>query len=81
MNYDHDVYSVSLNPSAGVSTKSRTFNATSRWFAYDVLIYWETDLDQDTTYQLTLQNEANGKYMDVHSVRAFSRILLLQIKH
>ncbi|KAF8915800.1 hypothetical protein CPB85DRAFT_1291849 [Mucidula mucida] len=67
-NYDHEIYSVSLNPTAGVSTSSRTFNDTSRWFAYDNLVYWETDLNRSLTYQVTFMNLAEGKYMDIHSV-------------
>ncbi|KAG7449415.1 uncharacterized protein BT62DRAFT_917966 [Guyanagaster necrorhizus] len=65
-NYDHGAYSVTLSPAAGVSTSTRTFNSTSKWFAYDALTYWETNLDRDKTYQVTFENLADGKYMDIH---------------
>ncbi|KAL0573124.1 hypothetical protein V5O48_008846 [Marasmius crinis-equi] len=67
VNYDHGAYSASLNPSGGVSTTTRTFNATSKWFAYDSMIYWESDLDRSQSYTLTLTNLDEGKYLDVHS--------------
>ena len=35
MNYDHGQYSVSISPSVGASDETRTFNASSLWFAYD----------------------------------------------
>ncbi|KAK0206760.1 hypothetical protein DFS33DRAFT_1381855 [Desarmillaria ectypa] len=67
-NYDHDAYSVTLSPAAGVSTSTRIFNSTSKWFAYDSLTYWETGLDRDKTYQVTFENLAEGKYLDIHQV-------------
>ncbi|KAK0461922.1 uncharacterized protein EV420DRAFT_1640223 [Desarmillaria tabescens] len=67
-NYDHDAYSVTLSPAAGVSTSTRTFNSTSKWFAYNTSTYWETGLDRDKTYQVTFENLAEGKYFDIHQV-------------
>ncbi|KAJ8086869.1 hypothetical protein PM082_005694 [Marasmius tenuissimus] len=68
VNYDHGAYSATLSPSGGASTGTRILNATSKWFAYDSLIYWESDLDRSQSYTLTLTNLDEGKYMDVHSV-------------
>lgn len=67
-NYDHDAFSVTLSPAAGVSTSTRTLNSTSKWFAYDSLTYWETGLDRDKTYQVTFENLVDGKYFDIHQV-------------
>lgn len=67
-NYDHDIFSVTLSPAAGVSTSTRTFNSTSKWFAYDSLTYWETGLDRDKTYSVTFENLVPGKFFDIHQV-------------
>lgn len=68
MNYDHGQYSVSMSPSAGVSDSTRTFNASSFWFAYDSILFFESDLDRTETYQITMKNLDQGLYMDVHQV-------------
>ncbi|ESK94464.1 hypothetical protein Moror_8122 [Moniliophthora roreri MCA 2997] len=69
VNYDHGLYSINLSPSAGVSSSTRTFNATSKWFAYDQLIYWESGLDRTQTYTISLTNLEEGKYVDIHEVK------------
>ncbi|KAF9256229.1 hypothetical protein L218DRAFT_1007610 [Marasmius fiardii PR-910] len=66
--HDHGIYTATLSPSAGASNSTRTFNATSKWFASDTLIYWESGLDRSQTYVLTLTNEDQNKYLDVSSV-------------
>ncbi|KAG7096724.1 hypothetical protein E1B28_004137 [Marasmius oreades] len=68
LNYDHGAYSATLSPPGGVSTTTRTFNAVSKWFAYDNIIYWESGLDRTQSYTLTLTNLDEGKYLDVHEV-------------
>ncbi|KAJ8096291.1 hypothetical protein PM082_011446 [Marasmius tenuissimus] len=71
INHDHGTYSATLSPSGGASTGTRILNGTSKWFAYDSLIYWESDLDRSQSYTLTLTNLEQGKYLDVHSVNLF----------
>ncbi|KAK1229650.1 hypothetical protein PQX77_007289 [Marasmius sp. AFHP31] len=66
--HDHGIFSATLNPSAGASTSPRTFNATSKWFVSDTLIYWETGLDRTQQYTLSLTNGEQNKYLDVHSI-------------
>ncbi|KAL0061697.1 hypothetical protein AAF712_011449 [Marasmius tenuissimus] len=66
--HDHGSFSATLNPSAGASTSPRTFNATSKWFASDTLIYWESGLDRTQQYTLSLTNGEQNKYLDVHSI-------------
>lgn len=68
VNYDHQTYSVNLSPPAGASQGVRVFNATSKWFAFNSLIYWEV-LDRNTTYSVSLKNLVSGKYLDIHQVR------------
>ncbi|KAK1223483.1 hypothetical protein PQX77_013641 [Marasmius sp. AFHP31] len=66
--HDHGTFIASLSPSAGASSSPRTFNATSKWFASDVLLYWESGLDRTQSYTLSLTNGEQNKYLDVHSV-------------
>ncbi|KAJ8088464.1 hypothetical protein PM082_022537 [Marasmius tenuissimus] len=66
--HDHGTFTAALSPSAGASSSPRTFNATSKWFASDVLLYWESGLDRTQSYTLSLTNGEQNKYLDVHSV-------------
>ncbi|EEB94264.1 hypothetical protein MPER_06945 [Moniliophthora perniciosa FA553] len=63
------IISLNWSPSPGVSSSTRTFNATSKWFAYDQLIYWESGLDRTQTYTISLTNLEEGKYVDIHEVK------------
>ncbi|KAF9268182.1 hypothetical protein L218DRAFT_1073523 [Marasmius fiardii PR-910] len=69
VNNDHGRYSVSLSPPGGVSSTTRTFDAASKWFAYNNTIYWESGLDRTKSYTLTLTNLDDNKYLDINSVR------------
>ncbi|KAL1723457.1 hypothetical protein EV715DRAFT_191204 [Schizophyllum commune] len=68
MNYDHGQYSVSISPSVGASDETRTFNASSLWFAYDSILFFESGLDRDQTYQITMKNLDQDLYMDLHQI-------------
>ncbi|KAJ6628884.1 hypothetical protein B0H10DRAFT_102655 [Mycena sp. CBHHK59/15] len=67
-NYDHQTFSVELDPPVGVSQGARIFNATSKWFVLGNLIYWESGLDQSQKYQVKITNLNSGSYTDIHSV-------------
>ncbi|KAJ7590623.1 hypothetical protein C8J56DRAFT_538310 [Mycena floridula] len=73
-NYDHETYNVTLSPSAGASTSTRTFNATSLWFAYGNLLYWETGLNRSETYTVHFTNLVAKKYFDIHQVMVMDAI-------
>ncbi|KAL0576897.1 hypothetical protein V5O48_005078 [Marasmius crinis-equi] len=66
--HDHGTFTAVLNPPAGASDSPQTFNSTSKWFASDVLVYWESGLDPTQSYSLSLTNGEQNKYLDVHSV-------------
>nr|GAT58194.1 predicted protein [Mycena chlorophos] len=66
-NYNHGPYTITLDPPAGASTGTLTFNATSKWFVLDNLAYFETGLDPKQTYTVTMTNLNSGSYADVHS--------------
>ncbi|KAL1739963.1 hypothetical protein HDZ31DRAFT_48448 [Schizophyllum fasciatum] len=68
MNYDHGRYSVSISPSVGVTDETRTFNATSLWFAYDTILFYESGLDRSETYQINMKNLDQDLYMDLHQI-------------
>ncbi|KAJ7781017.1 hypothetical protein B0H16DRAFT_604742 [Mycena metata] len=67
-NYNHQTFSVQLDPPAGVSQGARIFNGTSKWFVLDNLLFWEAGMDPTQTYQVKFTNLINGSYSDVHSV-------------
>ncbi|KAF7301872.1 hypothetical protein MIND_00753100 [Mycena indigotica] len=66
-NWDHQTYSVELNP-PGASRGARIFNATSKWFVLDNLVYFESGLDPAQTYNIKMTNLIQGSYLDIHSV-------------
>lgn len=67
-NWDHQTFSVELDPPAGASRRPRIFNGTSKWFVLDNLIFWEGGLDSTQTYQVKITNLIGGSYTDIHSV-------------
>ncbi|KAJ7094560.1 hypothetical protein B0H15DRAFT_127697 [Mycena belliarum] len=67
-NWDHQTFSVSLDPPAGASQGARIFNGTSKWFVLNNLIFWEGGLDSTQSYTVKLQNLNGGSYTDIHSV-------------
>ncbi|KAH8830401.1 hypothetical protein DL96DRAFT_1592735 [Flagelloscypha sp. PMI_526] len=73
-NYDHDTFSVKINPPVGASTSERTFNATSKWFAYDNVVFFEAGMDASTTYNVQLKNLGTNKYLDIHSTHILQTI-------
>ncbi|KAJ7498701.1 hypothetical protein FB451DRAFT_1426609 [Mycena latifolia] len=67
-NWDHQTFSVELDPSAGVSQGARIFNGTSKWFVLDNLLFWEGGMDPAQSYNVKLTNLIGGSYTDIHSV-------------
>ncbi|KAJ7178923.1 hypothetical protein C8R46DRAFT_618846 [Mycena filopes] len=67
-NWNHQTFSLELDPPAGASQGARIFNGTSKWFVLDNLIFWEAGLDPTQTYQVKLTNLIDGSYSDLHSV-------------
>ncbi|KAJ7682571.1 hypothetical protein DFH06DRAFT_298460 [Mycena polygramma] len=67
-NWNHQTFSVEIDPPAGVSQGVRTFNGTSKWFVLNNLVFWEGGLDPDQTYQVKITNLVAGSYTDTHSV-------------
>jgi len=67
-NVDHSLYSVSVSPPVGSTSGSRTFNASSRWFNYDNIIYWESGLDRSQSYEFTITNLGDYQYFDINRV-------------
>ncbi|KAJ6598837.1 hypothetical protein DFH09DRAFT_1129364 [Mycena vulgaris] len=67
-NWNHQTFSVELNPAAGVSQGARIFNGTSKWFVLDNLIFWEGGMDPTKSYQVKVTNLIGGSYTDIHSV-------------
>ncbi|KAJ7930004.1 hypothetical protein B0H13DRAFT_1962802 [Mycena leptocephala] len=66
-NWNHQTFSVELDPPAGVSEGPRIFNGTSKWFVLDNLIFWEGGMDPSQTYQVKVTNLNGGSYTDIHS--------------
>ncbi|KAJ7068497.1 hypothetical protein C8F01DRAFT_1118339 [Mycena amicta] len=67
-NWNHQTYSIEVDPSAGASQGARIFNGTSKWFVLDNLIFFESGLDPSQTYQVKMTNLIEGSYSDIHSV-------------
>ncbi|KAJ6539566.1 hypothetical protein B0H19DRAFT_1269872 [Mycena capillaripes] len=67
-NWNHQTFSVELDPPAGASQGARIFNGTSKWFVLDNLLFWEGGMDPTQTYQVKITNLIGGSYTDVHSV-------------
>ncbi|KAJ7044564.1 hypothetical protein C8F04DRAFT_1249842 [Mycena alexandri] len=67
-NWNHQTFSVELDPPAGVSQGARIFNGTSKWFVLDNLMFWEAGMDPTQKYQVKFTNLINGSYSDLHSV-------------
>ncbi|KAJ7639011.1 hypothetical protein FB45DRAFT_904484 [Roridomyces roridus] len=67
-NWNHQLFSVELNPSTGASQGTRIFNATSKWFVLDNLVFFETGMDPSQNYAVKLTNLVDGSYSDIHSV-------------
>ncbi|KAF7332241.1 hypothetical protein MKEN_00105100 [Mycena kentingensis (nom. inval.)] len=71
-NWDHQTYSIELNPPAGASDGARIFNGTSKWFVLDNLVFFESGLDPTKTYNIKMTNLIDGSYSDIHSVVAMN---------
>ncbi|KAJ7129440.1 hypothetical protein C8R44DRAFT_78106 [Mycena epipterygia] len=67
-NYNHQTFSVELDPPAGASQGARIFNGTSKWFVLDNLLFFEGGMDPTQKYQVKLENLIDGSYTDIHSV-------------
>ncbi|KAJ6581396.1 hypothetical protein B0H19DRAFT_1369751 [Mycena capillaripes] len=79
-NWNHQTFSVELQPPVGVSQGARIFNGTSKWFVLDNLIFWEAGMDPNQTYQVKVTNLIAGSYTDLHSVRDSMKRLVLFMK-
>ncbi|KAJ7648495.1 hypothetical protein B0H17DRAFT_429947 [Mycena rosella] len=67
-NWNHQTYSVELDPSVGASQGARVFNGTSKWFVLNNLIFFEGAMDPTRTYQVKMTNLVGNSYSDLHSV-------------
>ncbi|KAJ7904752.1 hypothetical protein B0H14DRAFT_2664230 [Mycena olivaceomarginata] len=67
-NWNHQTFSVEIDPPTGASQGARIFNGTSKWFVLDNLLFWEAGMDPTQNYQVKMTNLISGSYTDLHSV-------------
>ncbi|KAH8827319.1 hypothetical protein DL96DRAFT_1606288 [Flagelloscypha sp. PMI_526] len=73
-NYDHSLFSVTMNPTAGATTSQRTFNATNSLLSYDSVLFFESGMVSSTTYTVRLENLASETYFELYSAHLLQTV-------
>lgn len=56
-NHDHGVYNMNVAPrSSALQPTSQTFNGSTRWLTESCLLYFQSDMDEAITYDVTMTN-------------------------